>query len=173
MYWANTEGNNMQNPTNEQCAPIYSKEYGYPDGAQHQIFIDNFKCIQNLGDTLNSNSSISSIRSTTSDVLVTPSCETKLVVQNDGNAVYSDVNTGKIFWSTNTAGKGTAPYRLTMQNDGNLVLSDSKSSTLWSSGTAGVGCAPYSLKVRDIRNLTVVDCNVEPLWSSTFKVQLL
>jgi len=169
MYWANKEGMNMPNPTNAQCAPIYSKEYGYPDGAQHQIFVDNFKCIQNLGDTLISNTNVNGITSTPSDVLVTPSCATKLVVDNNGNVVFSDVNTGKVYWSTNTAGKGTAPFRLTMQDDGNLVLADSHGATLWSSGTAGVAnaCAPYSLKVRDMTKLTVVDCNVEPLWSSS------
>jgi len=168
MYWANKEGNNMANPVNIQCAPIYSVEYGYPDGAQHQIFIDDFKCIQNIGDTLNSNSTTipSHISSSPSTQLVTPGCATKLVVQNNGNVEFSDVNNGKIYWSSNTAGKGVGPYTLTMQNDGNLVLSDSHSSSLWTSGTTGVGCAPYSLKVRDITKLTLVDCNSEPLWSA-------
>jgi len=167
MYWANTQGNNMANPTNAQCAPIYSHEYGYPDGAQHQIFVDDFKCIQNIGDTLISNTNTGSISSSPATVLATPACASKLSVQNDGNVVLSDVNNGMVHWSTNTAGKGTAPYRFTMQNDGNLVLSDSKSSSLWTSGTAGKGCSPYSLKVRDMRHLTVVDCNGEPLWSAS------
>lgn len=167
MYWANNERNNMANPTNAQCAPIYSTEYGFSDGAQHQIFVDDFKCIQNIGDTLFSTSNHSlpaSINSNPATVLATPSCTTKLVVQNDGNAVFSDVNSGKVYWSSNTNGKGTAPYRLTMQNDGNLVVYDSKSTSLWTSGTAGKGCAPYRLQVRDITKLTVVDCNFEPLW---------
>jgi len=164
MYWANKEGNNMQNPTNAQCAPIYSKEYGFPNGAQHQIFIDNFNCVQNNGDTLVSNTT-NSIGS--NQQLATPACATKLFLQNDGNLVMSEVNGGKVYWSTNTAGKGTAPYRLTMQNDGNLVLSDSHSSTIWSSGTTGAGaCSPYSLKLRDLVKLTVVDCNSEPIWSA-------
>jgi len=110
-------------------------------------------------------SSISSASST--HQLVTPACATKLVVQTDGNVVFSDVNNGKVYWSSNTGGKGVGPYTLTMQNDGNLVLSDSRSSSLWTSGTSGVGaCAPYSFKVRDITKLTVVDCNSEPLWSA-------
>jgi hypothetical protein len=169
MYWGNTERMNMFNPTNAQCAPIYSAEYGYPDGAQHQIFVDDFKCIQgSIGDTLfstSNHSQPSTISSSPASVLATPSCMTRLTVQGDGNVVFADVNTGKVYWATNTAGKGTGPYRFTIQNDGNLVLYDSKSTALWTSGTAGKGCAPYHLKVRDVNQLTVVDCNSEPLWS--------
>lgn len=164
MYWANKEGNNMLNPTNSQCAPIYSAEYGYPDGAQHQIFVDDFKCIANEGDTLISNKD--STVSSGTNPLTTPSCTTKLAVQGDGNLVFSDVSSGKVHWASNTAGKGSAPYRLQVQNDGNLVLSDSKLSPIWTSSTAGKGCAPYSLKVRDVRKLSLVDCNGEPLWTA-------
>jgi len=168
MYWANNERNNMQNPTNAQCAPIYSHEYGYPDGAQHQIFIDDFPCMQNVGDTLISNSTTkrNSITSSPATQLASPACATKLTVQNDGNVVLADMNNGKVYWSTNTAGKGTAPYRLTVQNEGNLVLTDSLSSSIWTTQTSGVGCAPYSLKVRDVTKLTLVDCNGEPIWSA-------
>jgi len=167
MYWANNEGNNMGNPTNAQCAPIYSHEYGYPDGAQHQIFTDDFKCIQNDGDTLSSgNTKPHSISSSPATPLVTPACTTQLAVKNDGNVELTDVNSGKVYWATNTAGKGVAPYHFTVQGDGNLVLSDSHSSSLWSSGTPGRGCAPYTLKVRDVARLTLVDCNGDQLWTA-------
>jgi len=165
MYWANTERMNMANPTNAQCAPIYSKEYGYPDGAQHQIFTDNFNCGQNSGDTLSSSGDKPSSISSTGSPLATASCSTKLSVANDGNVVLSDMNGGRTYWSTNTAGKGTAPYRLTVQNDGNLVLSDSQSTNIWSTGTSG-GVAPYHLKLRDLVTLTLVDVNGDPLWSA-------
>jgi len=167
MYWANNERNNMMNPTNEQCAPIYSKEYGYPDGAQHQIFTDNFKCITNVGDTLMSSSDPHpSNISSNSPPLVTASCSTTLSVKSTGDVVLSDVNSGKTYWSSNTAGKGVGPYHLTAGNDGNLVLTDSQNSAIWSTGTAGQGsCAPYYLKLRDLVTLTLVDCNGDPLWS--------
>ena len=45
----------------------------------------------------------------------------------------------KVNWTSNTAGKGVAPYLLNMQKDGNLVLSDSTKATMWESGTAGQG----------------------------------
>jgi len=41
MYWKNLEGNNMANPGH--YAPTYSSEYGYPDGAQNQIFVGGFE----------------------------------------------------------------------------------------------------------------------------------
>jgi hypothetical protein len=165
MYWANKERMNMANPTNAQCAPIYSAEWGYPDGAQHQIFTDTLDCIQNVGDTLISNTKVNSISSDDGTQLASPSCGTQLTVLDDGNVVHSAVNNGKTYWSSATAGLGgVAPFRLTMQNDGNLVLTDSQSTSLWSSETAGMGCAPYSLKLRDPAKLTVVDCNGEPLW---------
>jgi len=167
MYWANKQGNNMPNPTGWQCAPIYSAEYGFPEGAQHQIFTDDLKCVQNIGDTLISTKT-STISSNPSTLLASPACDTKLTVQNDGNVVLADVNSGKVHWSSNTAGvNGEAPYRLVVQNDGNLVLYDSKSKSFWSSGSVGKGCAPYSLKLRDVSaKLTVVDCNGEPLWTA-------
>jgi len=164
MYWANKEGNNMANPTNAQCAPIYSHEYGYPDGAQHQIFTDSFDCIENIGDTLISNTNTNSISSADGTQLASPSCGTKLTLGDNGNVEFSDVHNGSTYWSPKTAGKGNGPFRLTMQNDGDLVLTDADSSSIWNSGTAGQGCAPYSLKVRDVAKLSVVDCNGETLW---------
>jgi len=163
MYWANNQGNNMANPTNAQCAPTYNSYYGFPDGAQNQIFTNKpAPPSGSVGDTLYSTSSITS----PSEILVSPSYQTKLVVQNDGNVVLSDIAGGKSIWSTNTAGKGTAPYRLTMQGDGNLVLVDSSSATIWSSGTTGLGFGPYRLKLRDLQQLTVVDRDSTPLWSA-------
>jgi len=172
MYWSNKEQNNMFNPTNEQCAPIYSREYGYPHGAQHQIFVDNnFKCIPSVGDTLisaaddtyNYPASISS----NGNPIVSPTCATKLVVQTDGNVVLSDVKSGRTLWSTNTAGKGTGPYKLTIQNSGNLVLNDANSQTLWSTGPFSAGVAPFFLKIRDNIlgvSLALVDYNGDPQW---------
>jgi hypothetical protein len=165
MYWANKERNNMDNPTNIQCAPIYNNAYGYPEGAQHQIFDDEQKCLQGtVGDTLTSNQNTSAIYSPL--VMTSPGCATSLSVQSNGRVVLTDVASGKQHWATNNTATGSAPYRLTMQNDGNLVLSDSRSTQLWSSNTANVGCAPYKLKLRDVLKLTVVDCNSEPIWSA-------
>jgi len=166
MYWKNLEGNNMANPGH--YAPIYSKEYGYPDGAQHQIFTDNPNCRSgSVGATLISSGNNTAIHSSPATILTSPLCDTWLAVQADGNVVLYDAS-GKARWTSNTAGKGTAPYRFTIQSDGNLVLYDSKSTSLWTSNTVNRAnaCAPYSLKLRDPSRLLVVDCNGEPLWTA-------
>jgi len=164
MYWANNEGNNMGNPTNSQCAPTYNTDYGFPDGAQHQIFTNSpAPPAGSQGDTLYSWSAQGPSTLTSTSSIVSPTYETQLVVQGDGNVVLSA--NGKSIWSTNTAGKGVAPYKLTMQSGGDLVLVDANSQTLWTSNTAGLGYGPYRLKVRDITQLLVVDRDSTPLWS--------
>lgn len=168
MYWANNQGNNMYNPTNAQCAPTYNTYYGFPDGAQHQIFTSSPSPPGGShGDTLYSYASPqgpSSLTSTSS--IVSPSLQSQLVVQGDGNLVLSVIGNGnKTLWASNTNGKGVAPYTLTMQNDGNLVLADSKGENIWSSGTSNLGYGPYKLKIRDVNQLLVVDRDSTPLWS--------
>jgi hypothetical protein len=162
LYWGNAEGNNIDNPTNIQCAPTYNTYYGFPDGAQNQIFVDNTPAPPGyIGDTLPSGSSLTS---SSSSVLSSPLYNTKLAVQSDGNVVVSDVNGGQVHWSTGTSGQGMGPYTLSLGYDGNLVLTDSKASVLWSSGTSNQGFPPYRLKLRDILSLTIVDSNSTPLW---------
>jgi hypothetical protein len=169
IYWANNERNNVANPTNWQCAPIYNSPYGFQDGAQKEIFSDSFEELPgSIGDTLISKDlDISVIHSSPDTILVSPSSATKLVVQDDGDIVLSDVSRGKIYWNSNTAGvNGVAPYHLTMQNDGNLVLSDDVGSVFWTSNTANKGTAPYRLKLRDLVSLSVVDRDGYTLWSA-------
>jgi len=167
MYWANNQGNNMANPTNSQCAPVFEDYYGFPDGAQHQIFVDGKQPpAGTVGDTLFSVNGTNSITSP-SDILASPSWHTKFQIQGDGNIVLSDISSGKTYWASNTNGKGTAPYKLTLGQDGNLVATDSKGSTIWSSNTANLknSFAPYRLKVRDVNELVLVDSNSQPLWT--------
>lgn len=167
LYWSNNQGNNIDNPTNAQCAPTYNTYYGFPDGAQHQIFTNAPPApAASHGDTLYSWSEQGGPSLTSTSSIVSPSQQSQLVVQGDGNVVFSAIGNGnKTLWSTNTAGKGVAPYKLTIQNDGNLVLTDSKSQALWTSGTAGLGFGPYRLKIRDVTQLLVVDRDSTPLWS--------
>jgi len=167
MYWANKQGNNMQMPTNWQCAPTYNTEYGFSDGAQNQIFTDNLQELPgSLGDTLFSATENSVITSPHS-IMVSPSFATKLAVTHDGNVVLSDVETGRVHWSTGTANSnGVAPYHLVLQKDGNLVLKDSRSEIYWSSNTSNIGSGPWRLKLRDVASLTIVDSNSGPIWAA-------
>jgi len=173
IYWANNERNNVANPTNWQCAPTFNVEYGFADGAQKEIFADSFAELPgSIGDTLfSSDDELSLLQSkgerSSNTLLVSPSSTTKLVVQEDGDVVLSDIETGKVYWSSNTAGvKGVAPYHLTMQKDGNLVLADDVNTIFWSTNTANMGTAPYRLKLRDVVSLSVVDSNGYTFWSA-------
>jgi len=166
LYWANNQGNNMNNPVNSQCAPTYNVGYGWFDGAQNQIFADGLQALPgSVGDTLLS-SSFDVLRSSPSSILVSPGYHTKLVVQEDGNVVLLDVASGKLLWSTNTAGiNGVAPYTLAIQKDGDLVLKDSKGNIFWYSDSANMGHPPYKLKLRDMAEpLSIVDSNGTPVW---------
>eukprot|EP00026_Physarum_polycephalum_P009367 Phypoly_transcript_09488.p1 GENE.Phypoly_transcript_09488~~Phypoly_transcript_09488.p1 ORF type:complete len:309 (+),score=50.30 Phypoly_transcript_09488:421-1347(+) len=162
MYWTNLEGDNIRNPTNAQCAPNYNASYGYPDGAQNQIFTNKPAAPANsIGDTIFSTSSVGSDK-----ILLSPGYRSSLLVQADGNVVLYDYPNGAAHWSSNTAGKGQGPYHLTLQGDGNLVLYDSTGSALWQTGTSGQGVGPYRLKIRDPNYLAVVDSNSTPLWKA-------
>jgi len=167
IYWGNNEGNNIDNPTNIQCAPTYNTYYGFPWGAQNQIFIDGLQPpAGSIGDTLFSIGP-NSISSSSSSILASPGYYSKLAVQSNGNVVLEDLKTGEVYWATSTSGKGVAPYTLTLGNDGNLQLTDAKNSVLWATGPAtGLFFAPYRLTLRDMNTLTIVDSNSSPFWSA-------
>jgi len=168
MYWANSENQNMFNPVNTQSAPNYTDIYGFPDGAQNQIFTNAPVVQSSVGDTLLS-SGLNTISSAPYSILVTPSLNagSRLSIQGDGNLVFYDMVSGNAIWSSNTAGvSGSAPYRLMLQSTGNLVIVDSRNVQYWASNTANKGVAPYKLKVRDPHSLTIVDSNGTLIWTA-------
>jgi len=163
MYWANSQGNNMLNPTNSQCAPTYNSYYGFPDGAQHQIFQNALAPEGSLGDIIHSGQKFTS---DSKSFMLSPHFHTRLSVENNGNVVLSDTRNGDIHWTTNTAGKGVGPYTLSLGWDGNLALTDSQATVLWESKTAHQGAGPYRLKLKDVVSLKIVDSNSSPLWTA-------
>ena len=63
-----------------------------------------------------------------------------LCILPDGNVVIYGLGTEYGFpqveeWSTNTRGRGTAPFYLSILSNGNIVLTDSTQKQLWSSNT--------------------------------------
>jgi hypothetical protein len=58
-----------------------------------------------------------------------------LVMQSDGNLVLYKNADNTIVWQSNTAGKGTAPYKLYMQATGDLQILDSTNSVYWTTNT--------------------------------------
>ena len=59
-----------------------------------------------------------------------------LCLRSNGNILLSK-NPAETLWKSNTAGKGTAPYKLVMQTDGNFVLYDAGGKAIWYTSTAG------------------------------------
>jgi hypothetical protein len=81
MYWSNNQGNNMNNPTNAQCAPVYNASYGFPDGAQNQIFVGMQEMEGSLGDTLRSDEDNHVIDSSDATFMVSPHRASQLTVK--------------------------------------------------------------------------------------------
>ncbi|KRW99730.1 Mannose-binding lectin [Pseudocohnilembus persalinus] len=55
----------------------------------------------------------------------------KLEMRNDGNVALID-SANFVYWETQTAQRGQAPYMITVLNEGDCVIYDSKNTTLWS-----------------------------------------
>jgi len=86
-------------------------------------------------------------------------------MQADGNFVVTEKESGRTLWSTNTADKGSGPYRLAMQKDTNLVLFDSQNEIVWKSRTNGRGKEPSRLVLKDDGDLIIYDTNDRIVWS--------
>ncbi len=86
-----------------------------------------------------------------------------LVMQQDGNLVLYKNNVA--LWSSNTYGKGVAPYQLKLHNSGDLQIIDKNNSIIWQSGSAGKGIAPYKLQLLDIGAVIIQDSKDEIIWT--------
>jgi hypothetical protein len=91
-----------------------------------------------------------------------PSCSFDAVMQNDGNFVIYQVNTGAI-WSTKTS-QGEGLYRMVLQADGNVVLYQGTDSPMWSSRTSG--SSGSKLILQPDGNLVLYNQAAQPLWAS-------
>jgi hypothetical protein len=95
--------------------------------------------------------------------LTSPNRAYTACMQADGNFVVYQGE--KTLWSTNTAAKGAAPFRMFMQADTHLVLYDTKSEPTWVSHTSTRGVEPSRLVMQDDSNLVIYDSNNKPVWS--------
>jgi len=104
----------------------------------------------------------------TSDRLVSPSGEFRVIMQGDSNLVVYQGSEYK--WASFTP-PGTGPYNLVMQGDGNLVLYQADGKYLWASNTRHIGNGPYIAQMQDDGNFVVYG-NANPgaawkaVWSS-------
>ncbi|MEU8538781.1 hypothetical protein AB0C52_02100 [Streptomyces sp. NPDC048717] len=88
----------------------------------------------------------------------------ELWVQDDGNVVFYDHNTGlyKAMWQTGTRGWNPS---LWMQRDGNVVLYDGQGNPIWHLGTNGCGNLGAWLRVQKDANIVLYTSNWTPIWA--------
>jgi hypothetical protein len=90
----------------------------------------------------------------------------RLEYQNDGNLVFTDLQTSTELWASDT--DGTVPGRVLMQSDGNLVIYDAADAACWASGTVGYQGA--YLTVQSDGNLVIYSQFGVPVWDRSVYV---
>ena len=102
--------------------------------------------------------------------LTSPNCAYSLWAHANGNLIlYKGLTSGrKSLWASRTAGKGTAPYKLTMNAaDNHLFLTDTNGDTLWSTTVyGGKWKLGGRMALQDDGNLVVYDGDRDAMWES-------
>ncbi|PRP89596.1 hypothetical protein PROFUN_00860 [Planoprotostelium fungivorum] len=187
MYWMNKERNNMHEPN--LYAPTYSTLYGFPDGAQNDIFVNtntvNYtpkpfpqedKCGNSPSRIVSSGANGTQILRQ-NDYLVSPNCKYHLWFGGDG-ALYLgypdhqktlwDIN---FYWSTNN-NPGGSGWVASITDDGDVIIQNSAGQRRWTSPmTNRVGKAPYRLELTNDGQIILFDaCGID-LWESYWSDQ--
>ena len=94
----------------------------------------------------------------------------KLLMQDDGNLVLQ-TKEGKALWASDTAGKGSAPYRLKLQDhDMHLVIYDKDTTAIFATGTYiekdNEWKAGGHAKLEDDGNFVVRDGSNKVMWDT-------
>ena len=125
---------------------------------EYKAFLSSINLFSNMpsGQVLSTNMQLY-----TSDYIIAPVKDCKLILQTDGNLVlYNKIY--QALWASNTVGKDA--FKCIMQADGNLVLYDKSNKPLWASNTFG---HPNSrLVLQDDGNLVIYDENNAPVWAT-------
>ncbi|WP_328874291.1 RHS repeat-associated core domain-containing protein [Streptomyces sp. NBC_00287] len=88
----------------------------------------------------------------------------RMVMENDGDLVIYDRDTGKLRWHTNTGGNPGA--WATMQDDGNFVVYSATGTSLWSTNTAvGAGSGHFAT-LQDGGSFAVYDATWKLKWTA-------
>jgi len=186
MYWMNKERNNMHEP--HLFAPSYSTLYGFPEGAQKDIFVDTNtvsytpkafpperKCGNKPSRLISSGNGTTVFRE--SDALISPNCKYSAWIQGDGAIVVGpadrstsvwDIN---FYWSTNNNPGGNG-WVSTITSEGEIIIQNSNGQRRWTSPmTKGVGKGPFRLEITDAGQLVFFDACGTNLWESTWNDQ--
>lgn len=74
-------------------------------------------------------------------------------------------------WSSQTAGLGRLPFKVSLKTSGNLVIFSNSGTvneeSIWDSGTSGVGSGPYCLAVTTDGYAEILDNSNMPVWVSS------
>ena len=96
-----------------------------------------------------------------------------LVMQQDGNLViYKKETSGwAAIWASQTAGKGTSPYKLVMQGgDNHLLIRDAEKTAIWSTKVLIADHSPWKeggfAVLQDDGNFVVYDGYKSPMWDT-------
>jgi hypothetical protein len=89
----------------------------------------------------------------------------RFILQDNGNLELRD-RSEIVFWSSNTIGKGSKPYKLNLQDDGNLVLYDTNLLPTWASNTNNKSTGPFNLSLQNDGNLVLYDFKGLPTFAT-------
>eukprot|EP00742_Colponemidia_sp_Colp-10_P002639 GILJ01002821.1.p1 GENE.GILJ01002821.1~~GILJ01002821.1.p1 ORF type:complete len:584 (+),score=75.13 GILJ01002821.1:43-1752(+) len=104
-----------------------------------------------------------------------------MVMQNDGNLVIVNTQTGQPIWASNvlpymlptnnalvnnqSLHSANGNFTLTLYSDGNLILRK-RSASLWMTNSTGRGNAPYRLSLENDGILHIFEANGQSIWQS-------
>jgi len=177
MYWMNKEGNNMHEP--HLYAPSYSTLYGFPEGAQKDIFVDTntvnytpkpFPPAQRCGDRP---SRLVSEKNQTSfsqnEFMVSPNCNYHAWLSGDGKIVVGTADRQQQLWDTGIYGMPNIQGNFVARvlSDGTIRVTNQNGEDKWVSPmTKGVGTGPFRLELTNDGQLVFFDSTGTNLWES-------
>jgi len=186
MYWKNEGAQNM--PEDGHRAPTYSILYGFPEGAQHDIFVKtnpiNYnvtahpaekKCTDAKYNAQNFGSRITSDNSKTFLVdggasIVSPNCRYKAYLEYGSGSLMLINNTdNSALWFGGAQERNKRPYTLKVNGDGELSTYDNNGKAQWTAPmTKGVGRGTYRLDITDDGQLVLTDGLQQNRWENFF-----
>ncbi|PRP84537.1 hypothetical protein PROFUN_05872 [Planoprotostelium fungivorum] len=185
MYWMNQDRNNM--PEVMHFAPSYSTLYGFPEGAQKDIFVAtnpvNYvsrpfpaeaKCNGKPSRLVSSGNGTLVLKQ--NDILVSPNCKYNLWFGGDG-ALYLGTPDRNSIWDTNfyfrtNGNPGGSGWTASITKAGDFIIQNSAGQNRFTSPmTSNVGVGPYRLELTNAGQLVLFDSLGHDLWESSWNDQ--
>jgi len=178
MYWKNLERNNMHEPS--WYAPSYSTLYGFPEGAQKDIFVDtntvNYTprpvpaaatCNGQTSRLVNTGGQTTL---TQNQFMVSPNCQYHAWITGDGKFTVG-TSGRQALWDTNVYNQapqiGGGGWVVSVNGDGTVILKNSGGQQKWVSPmTQNVGTGPFRLELTNDGQLVLFDSTLTNLWES-------